>query len=266
MIHREFGETLAISVGTALAFEESILKEGNKIKILWMNIATLFRNFKGSFEGEVEPTVEHWGPLFISELNEIYSFLTTQGIEPCFYVTAHTSHLKKTCPLANVKEAETKPQIQADNELRVALRMVENNFPPNLLKHFKFKLYGELNREVYIMTHLPLDLVSQYEFGYLKSLESHTGEIKEPVNWITKLSKNDNYRHLPLNILTIQLFGDGSKQFKSMSIKIKRELLSISEQGKWVPTTSLSKVKGDIERYGKEFKSELLQLASVKLP
>jgi len=262
---RDLGEHLAISIGTAVPMEEQVFTEDSKIKYLWLNLRTLYRNFWGTIEDP--PSVQHHLMFeeFYAEVVDLQHMLAQKQVETTFFITKPPEDIVGYFPDAKVKAPKTDLQrIYADSE-RLVLNSAEAMIPPESLKYFNVKIVGPQDKEVYVVTHQALDLVSQYEFGRLFLLESHTGKVKTPSEWITKLSTSDKYRHLPFNLFTLQCLGDRSNEFYSLGRSVSTELVDISEKGRWTPNTSLTKVRSDVKKYAKEHRELFTRLLSVKL-
>jgi hypothetical protein len=64
----------------------------------------------------------------------------------------------------------------------------------------------------------------------------------------------------------MQILGDRSTLFNASKPSIKKPFLEIAEKGKWKPTTTLEKVKFDIQKLPEnETKKMLKAMASVRL-
>lgn len=262
MISRVLGEKVAVSVATAIPLEEKLLVEKLPVKELWINVHTLFRNLYEAYE---DPAVVPRGEL-ISELSNEALVVREllHGIVNVTYYNTDITSLERNFPLAKIKVPKTpKQKIFANNE-RLAIAALMNNPEIGVLS-FKQKIYGK-NAKAWILTHYPLDLLSQYEFSELSLISSHTGDIKKPVEWIKKLTNNENYHKLPFNILTLQILGDGAVQFFALPPSIKKHFIAIAEAGKWKPTTSRDKVLSDINKYDNpEIKKVFLAMLRTKL-
>lgn len=114
-----------------------------------------------------------------------------------------------------------------------------------------------------IVTHMPVDLLSRYEFGKLVLLESHTGKVKPHTQWSSKLTGGAglDLTRMPFNHVTLQVFGDGI-HFQTFPIKEKRQFVAMATQYLWNPTTTLGRMKQCINSYPfhPEFKTILLKM------
>lgn len=261
---RELGETLGFSIGTAVPIETHIMVEKPQIKTLWVNVETLFRNFYNSL---ADP--EHANPNdilreFLLEVEDLAAILSGQSVEVFYYRTSPDAELSRMFKHAKIKVARTPKQLAFAAIENKTVNEAVKLLPPNSVKQFKIKLFGDINMETHILTHNPLDLISQYNFGRLLLVESHTGAIKEPHQWIAKIATKPEYERLPFNILTIQVLGDKGKQFLSMPPSVKKELLGIAAQGRWSPVTGMEKVRSDVMKYGLKNKEVFLSMLQTK--
>jgi len=74
---RVFGETLSISVGTAIPLEQLLTTEMAKgYTHLYMNMRTLYRNFHGSFPRDNLPVLSKYVGLFVEEIMMIKAIVS----------------------------------------------------------------------------------------------------------------------------------------------------------------------------------------------
>lgn len=262
---RTLGEGIAVSIGTAIPFEEKIFQGKTEINELWMNMYTLFRNFHGSFEDPLKLTDRIISDMFIEELKVINSLLLTAGITPVFYTTKTGKSLIKVFPDAKVKLPSTDKQKKfADLEDRVVGSLMKNNLGRGV-KSFGVILDGNPRNKVHILTHHPMDLLSDYNFGLLTLLESHTGEFKLRPEWSAKLGIPKDNKRIPFSPLTLQVFGDGSKQFFSMGHGIKKELIDLASASRWSAVTHKKKMQYDLASYRGENAELFMRMLNLNL-
>lgn len=265
MIERTIGETVGFSIGTAIPIEEVILLEKNPVKTLWLNGRTLFRNFYEAIDKDKrnQYSIADITKEFIEEVDNLIPFLNEQGVRAKVYNTLGVSTMKRRIPDAKVKLPKTPQQIKYVEYEKFAVENLMSLMSKEVSETFKVKLYGPIKEHVHILTHLPIDLLSEFEFGKLSLLESHTGTIKTRSQWITKITKNEEYAHLPVNILTIVVLGDRTNNFYALSPSIKKELLEISKQAKWTPMTSFPIVKKDVKKYAQSHSELFLRICNT---
>lgn len=265
ILEREKGTTLAFSIGTALPLETNLLIEKVVIKEIWFNIKTLFRNYIQAFPTGMYPQRKQMAEEFIEEVENIVSFCKEQGVAAQLYITADPSESARLFWTAKLKSPKTPKQRQYADYERIIISMATAKFKDDI-KEFKFTINGPIDRVVHMLTSFPIDLLSQYKFGKLLLLESHTGTVKGPSEWITKITKDATRRHLPFNILTLIVLGDGPLNFYALRTTNRQDLLTLSNSGKWNPSTSMPKVKADALRWAGSSKDLFAHILSIRLP
>ena len=258
MAEQAFGEKLGVSVGTALALEP-ILFDGNKDKIknIWINLRTLSRNFIDSWDDYTSLDKVALGEMFWLEVIKLDGILRVNDIKVSFYVTQGSEKLQQLCKLAAVRLPKTEKQKGEYYIQENLLSYGSNNaFMEKVLK-FNFRLMGAQGKDVYLITHNPFDLLSDYEFGNLYLLESYTGKVKTRVDWSTKLLNKE----MPFNILTLQVFGDKSQFYSNKSL-YKKEMIRLLKENKWNKLTHISKIKRDLRSSDIH---ELLDMANIPI-
>jgi len=262
--NRELGTKVPVSIPTAIAIEELTTRHKNEKLTLWINIRTLIRNLISTFSVDDARTltVDDIATTISEEAYLIVEYVrsyTDEKINVVFYNAVRGS-LDRHFKYALLKKLKTDRQKALWHTSEMVLNKVVRESNINILS-FDIKLKGG-NRDAMLLTHQPIDLLSRYEFGTVRLLESHTGKVKESVEWNSKLTGKDT-DSLPFNILTLQVFGD-NETFSSMFTAMKRGVLEIAEKGKWTPLTSMEKITSDINRYGDEkIKDTLIQLIRV---
>ena len=93
-----------------------------------------------------------------------------------------------------------------------------------------------------LITHYPVDLLARYNFTELHLLESHTGAIKNPSMWNTKLQNGRDIPNIPFDRATLQVFGDGV-MYRPMNMKIRKAFIEMAEKHQWSAATTEALVK-----------------------
>lgn len=260
---RAMGETLAFSVPTAIPLEENLADLGKKVDHVWMNIYTLFRNYHGSFE---DPLLVDRGEFiqgFADELATLHGFVNAE-VPTHYYITA-VDALKHRLPLAKVKTPHTQRQLVYKNLERLAIDNLkrQQGIPVLQLQH----TLPEMRGRGWVLTHHAIDLLSRYQFSDMQLLESHTGHIRPPVEWIRKLTTNESYYHLPFNLLTMQVLGDRGTLLYAGSHAHKKALVACAADGKWKPTTTREKVRSDVRTItDSDIQEQFTKMLAVRLP
>ncbi len=258
MAMREVG-ALHLSIGTSLALESfcGILPEQEtknplveRVQELWINVRTLVRNLHGALDHEtkelIRPEVLVQG--IMEELQIIESVLQRYSggrCKPVFYYCGYLDLARKH-PNAVLKEYRT-PKQQFYRELeQTSVHLVSENSAEGQVKRFENGIKGS-GLKAAIITHCPIDLLHRYEFLELLLLESHTGTIKPPATWNTKLQGGKDLPRIPFNKMTLQLFGDGV-MFSSMPPKLKKYIVELAEADRWNTATTKEKIIHSIKQ------------------
>jgi hypothetical protein len=249
---RTLGETIPISIGTAVPIETLI---SERIKFasytsVYINVRTLFRNFLASYEKEPDANKDMFQE-FVSDVDMIISVFNNLPQKLYLYYPSYKS-LSSIFPKANLKKAKTKKQLDYVHYELMALKyLLESELKP-MINLFDVKIQAKREKSL-IITSYPVDLLSYKNFEVLTLLESHTGHTKSKVTWISKLTSNEAYQLLPFNGITMQIIGDKSNLFNSLDRGYVIGYLRISEKGLWSPTTTEEKIKFDISNDSDRF-------------
>lgn len=247
---REKGQ-YPISIATSLALEGAAgIHPDNVVepppfndppRELWINIRTLFRNMMGAMSSDnrkvVLPRDLHMG--LMEELTIIEQVVTqlSQGRTITVFYGCDYTALPRKYPKAQLKQANTPNQRDYLGTEQQTLRLLMGDHGSQELRHFDTELTGKHGAS-WIITHLPLDLLSRSHFESLKLLESHTGTLKGPALWYTKFTGGKDLPQIPFSAFGLQVFGDGGHQFNQMPIAIRQEVLRLAEEYKWNATTT----------------------------
>lgn len=247
---RELGGFEPLSIATAEAIESAFgfKIEGEESKppiqeydLLLVNVMTLYRNLMGSI-----PVKDHkpLRPYPVAEvlatemrvIEERVSELTdgrcTVGFYHCTYndiVNNFSRALIKSPTTALQKERRA---FESSTWLTLRDEIVAR--PPIQQWDRKF---DELGGRCLLLSHYPIDLLNRYRFSKLDLLESHTGAIKPPHMWNTKLKGGWDLEYLPFDRFTLQMFGDDT-HFAPMPIKIRKVVYNIAVKKRWDHATT----------------------------
>jgi hypothetical protein len=247
---REKGQ-FPISIATSLALEgacgvhpdhpESPAPFTSPPQELWINTRTLFRNVMGAMNAETRAMVlpAQLHAVLVEELSIIEAAVIhhTQGNTIVVFYACDYSGMERKYPKASLKQAKTPNQHMYLGLEQQTLRLLMKEHGSQDLRHFPLELTGK-HGHTWIITHLPLDLLSKSYFASLKLLESHTGVLKGPSLWYTKLTGGNELPNIPFGAFGLQAFGDGGHQFNAQPRVIKEEILRLAEQYKWNATTT----------------------------
>lgn len=248
-----------ISIGTSLSIEalanltperDPVFPLGvTRFDSLMVNVRTLIRNVESCFTNDdmrkltvqdIADTVSQDMDQVVAAMREITPHDMSVGFYICEYRTINK--LKS----ANLVVPTTEGQkVRHEKTVQVIAKLMEKvrqgGRPIKVYDlHPLAADYG--NDRVAFLTHLPLDLVEHRRFQDCLLLESNTGRIKGRAEFHTKLHKKVEGVDLPLNLLTIQVFGDG-KMFKPMLNDICNGVAEVARKGKWTAMTTPDKMR-----------------------
>jgi hypothetical protein len=255
---REVGTQVPVSIATALALEsafgisEEMPEHKTKppihtVNALWINVRTMVRNILGAIPSADQDRVfpDPLVDAITSEMQIIKAAVDRFSHNSCkvvFYCQSYHS-LKREYPHCFHRELKTeKQQFFKGLEDNTIAKMADTVFEPILTSDLKLK--GN-NDDALIITHMPVDLLSRYEFTKLRLLESHTGKVKAYTSWSSKLTGGKDLARMPFNRVTLQFFGDGV-HFSTFPAKEKKQIIELADRHRWNPTTTLDKMKADI--------------------
>ena len=211
---------------------------------VWFNLRTLIRNAHNAFDRDdqtmlttdvlIKTVEDDWEAV----QQAIHTHNPQCDVE--LYLCTYEG-ISKRLPHANFKNSTTGKQMVYEALEKDVIRHFMAEYK-DTLKVFKQELSG--SKRCVLVTHLPLDMVSSSKFPDLRLLESHTGVVKGPMQWWTKLNVKRDGPVIPFNLM-MQIFGDSST-FSPQPLKIRKALLNISEKRHWHPLTTVSKIMQDV--------------------
>lgn len=261
---REKG-ALPISIGTSLAIEGALgiypEVEGKplpyrgdnppvvQVDAIWVNVRTLFRNLINAVDkdlrGQLEPS-----DLAIALTNEMAAVEAAinhgskGGCSVVFYLCTFMS-INRRFPYANHRNPNTEGQKYLWVLEEATLKELMESNPP-----VDFRVYDidfeQGQQSALIITHYPVDLLNRYCFKRLALLESHTGVVKSPLAWHTKLHGGNELFMIPFDRMTLQVFGDGIS-FKPAPIKIRRHLIELATKYNWTAATTKAYIEKSVK-------------------
>lgn len=270
--NREKG-AFPISIGTSLAIEGAIGQHPDQPphanallanKQVWFNLFTLFRNLYQSLKAEDQKaaTVVDLYPALVEDILGCQTTVSQESGGKCqavFYLNDYST-LPKKYPHAKLRQPSTEnQQIYQAIEEATLLRLLKD--PPVEIERFQTSIQGHFGK-VLIVTHYSFDLFARYSFAELNLLESHTGKIKPPSQWNSKLTgKREDTDHLPFLMLTLQVYGDG-QQFMSLPGGLRSAILKVAKSRQWTSVTTIDKVKFTLEKeiHDKDLSTQLAAL------
>lgn len=267
MVERQLGDTLGLSIGTAIPMEKLLTTNVSKeYNALYLNVRTLYRNYVGSFPANQIPDGKELYNGFLEELDTIQGIVNMSlpsSMRMVYYYMTYDS-LQSIFTKCKLKVSQTQIQKNYSGIESFVFANIASKIKPEL-EVYDTKLNGNHTKGL-IITHIPLDLLGHPTFSKLTLLESHTGTFKNKSEWISKLTKNGTYSNIPFNVLTMQIIGDRSGLFSAMPNKFIKTYVELAKACKWTPSTNIEKIKFDIRKVSdKAVASVLLELANARL-
>lgn len=261
---RDMG-ALPVSIGTSLAIESALgiypEVEGKdppyrgdnppvtQVETVWINARTLFRNLLGAFQKEDRERLEPQlvAEALSNEMTVIESALTQGSHGRCatvFYLCTFMG-MNRRFPYANHRNPNTDGQKHTWMLEEASLRELMELNPSVDFRVFDVD-FDESNQSALIITHYAVDLLNRYKFRKLSLLESHTGAIKNPLQWHTKLHGGHDLVRMPFDRMTLQVFGD-SVSFRPAPIKVRRHLLELANKYDWTSATTKAMIMKNLK-------------------
>lgn len=252
-----------LSIATSLAIESAVgilpeaptdAPEIKRRQLLMVNVRTLIRNLYGSVNKEQKSKLEEYtvAEAISNEMRVIESIIAehSDGRASCtFYLCSYVDILRnfrKGIP----KTPSTAGQQMYQASEQAILKYLDTEFKGGTpMAHYKSD-FPQSEASALILTHYPIDLLQRYKFSSLMLLESHTGALKPPMMWNTKLQdgRDKEMEILPFDRMTLQIFGDGIT-FTPMPIKIRRVMLEIAAKNNWTPGTTKALAIYSVEKH-----------------
>lgn len=223
---------------------------------IYFNVRTLFRNAWGSMNsmdaGEI--SVNSYADMLEQEMNVISAALSEEEhpLEAFFYAPSY-EHLYKEYPNGTLKDIKTDKMVQKvvmENRVLLKLKETTTLLTPIIFNDVEIKT--EVPYKAFFVTHYPVDLLHTAGFDKVYLLESHTGIVKGPDKWWTKLGSKglEGGDRIPFNKGTIQFFGDSGGMFKSQPIGAKKRVAEVAVKYKWNQQTTRSRVLDTLKLAG----------------
>lgn len=215
---------------------------------VFFNVRTLFRNVWGSLPSADAQNYNAniYADIIEQEIMTIKTVLAeeTPPLEAFFYLPTYAS-LIKDYPNGNLKDIKTDKMNQKVILENKALALLKDNPSPEIPIIFNDVEIKTLTPfKAFILSHYPVDLLHTTGFSKTFLLESHTGVVKGPDKWYTKLStKNlEGFERIPFNKATIQFFGDSGGMFKSQPLGAKKRVAEVAIKYKWNQQTTKARM------------------------
>jgi hypothetical protein len=220
-----------------------------KVDEVWVNIATLVRNTMNSFPSDMRDSLK---PSFLANccmvdmdiLDKVYlGLILEKTIEVKFYF-CRRKNIERKYPQARWRTLKTIKQELEFNLLQKTIDILLEQREDEI-NVFDFEPEG-VSKNVALMTHYPIELLTHKQFKNLYLLESHTGSLKDRELWYTKFSTK-GLDFMPFDKMTIQMFGDGNNLFAVYPIKLRKKMIEVAKKYRWSYMTTKEKVLMNVE-------------------
>lgn len=262
LYNRAIGETLPVSIGTALIVDGPKADPSRWNQVVLINLLTLSRNIIQSVPAasQFDLRSDDVTEVVLTEMDILRQSLNTYspGVQVEFYLPDYKL-IYIDFPMAkprlfNTKNKQFVQQMMLDVRAKLEELIEEENkkrderkqepLPIRIMRGWKL---DKDKRKTTILTSFPTDLLSQYQFPALTLLESHTGAVKSRREWNTKLNwhKKEDIVNMPFMKFTLQVFGD-DVFFIQQNLKVKQWVVDMSKRDRWTPITTESTIRGSI--------------------
>lgn len=219
-----------------------------KYRTIWINVLLLYRNLVAAMDKSTFLTAkaDDLANVLDSDMEVITSLFHVEGLgvcEPIFYFCSYED-LRRVDRRIRLREDVTELQKMFKSKFLQVVQIVRSRRHIHMLNS---DIPGDRKNSL-IMTHVPYDLLSYQFFNRLDLLESNTGKLKTRHEWNTKyypVIGNDMSR-LPFLKMLLLILGDKVLIHPS-DIKLRRMVLDVGERRHWVQTTTVDKIKQDLE-------------------
>ncbi|QVD49141.1 hypothetical protein LUCX_71 [Xanthomonas phage vB_XciM_LucasX] len=257
--NRDVGQ-VPVSIGTSLALEGAfgiypdrpeMPPPLQRVRQVWVNLRTIVRNLYACLPTEVRDMVlpdDLWQAA-LGELTIIRNAVTqtSRGQVQVVYYVSDYARMHQRFPGAILREPKTPKQIFQHKIEDTTLRMMLERNHDQHVELYDFDITGQ-HQASFIITHLPVDLLARYRFERLELLESHTGIVKGPAAWNTKLTNGRELSNIPFNKFTLQLFGDNGNMFAPQAPTLRKTVLALAHRWSWTNVSSLDLVRSTIQK------------------
>lgn len=222
---------------------------------VYFNLRTLFRNVWGAMNAidAANVSVQDFADVLEQEMNVILNTLSEEQppLEAFFYAPSYKDLYKDypNAELKNIKTDKMSHKVLMENRVLALIKQSTSIQIPILFNDLEIKT--DVPYKAFFLTHYPVDLLHTVGFNKTYLLESHTGLIKGPDKWYTKIgTKNlEGGERIPFNRATLQFFGDSS-MFKSQPMSAKKRVAEVARTYKWNQQTTKARMLDTLKLAG----------------
>lgn len=236
------------SQGVAL----DIKRYNGNVDTLIVNVETITRNIIQAIDTTIRDKVinsyqEYLYELVVREIEYIDNLLEDKLEKGVYFLFPDYTKVYDIYYMPKKRMVPTKKDImnEAISNITFSISKKAERLNINYISHdFQIHMKGD----VLILTHHAHDLLNVKYNSKLKLLESHTGSVIDSSNFNKKYknsTKLDTTR-LPWNETLVFILGTAAIASPGRgNLKI---VLDIAQKNKWIPSTSLAKVKANLQR------------------
>ena len=247
---RELG-AYPLSVGTSLALEACRDNPREHYSYLYVNVWTLFRNLYSALTVADSSGIHRkdWVETLAEEI-VLFNRIAKEvlGDTPISFYVPDYRKTNSLLPKAKLRPHNTAKQLYykvLSEEVVGALKFLLPRLAMDkiTIDYTNTTTPPTIKSKALLLSHYALDLLSCPWDARL--LESHTGKVKDRSLWSSKLAGTADYSIIPLNKLTLTVFGDNTLIAPQPQVA-RRDLYAVGVERKWTSLTTYDYVKRSV--------------------
>jgi len=264
--YSSFGCNVAtgIILESILMFRENNPKDKiSKINTIFINGYTLYRNLIDCLEGHTLDKIKilkndlgrvRVRKLFVEDTLKFFHALEEVGIETKIFLPSYKTPKEKFHNWLGEEELNPLKALITKTQHRALMELHSKVASLFRLTDYKFSHTNNL----FIVTHLGLDLLNYTQYNNVVVVESHTGEFKRKDKWYTKLHKlgKNDLSILPFNEIIYRIFGD-TWYVKHENIPLRKFIYKLALKKHWYYDMSNDDVLTSIKQEDQALYQEL---------
>jgi hypothetical protein len=266
-------------IGSDLSIEnflgiDSEKKPYNKFDSIGINILTLARNIYQSIDKLELPnlTAQNLATMVIDDIKELHLELTTNTkLAVYFYICSYHGVSKKDKGII-LKTKFGEKRIEMDTLISSAMKIVGASLDDKKkalatlgmdinISIFDTDIYFKGCKNIALLTHIVIDLLSMYSFSKLTLLESYTGTLKTNIDWGSKINVTYS-KPVKMTWFLLRIFGDGNEMLERSKPSIIKAFCHVGDKHKWDIMTTKDRMVSNIKSADQKISGmkELLEL------
>lgn len=253
--NRTRGAQSSLSIGTAMIFESESAEIDKWCSVVLINLMTLARNMIACVPSDARVSIlaQDVADELLNEIELLKTLvpeINSKSIADFYYPDYSTIYREYSKTKARVASTPIqKYEASLYHELyRILSKWNDDKEHPLKFRKSNHRLNKD-PRETTLFTHVPSDLLSQYQFPKMNLLESHTGRVKIRREWNTKLNHNpdEDVSNIPFCKFTLQIYGD-RLFFLTADRKLKAYVKRLAQENDWNALTTESRIRSSINK------------------